>query len=251
MADTRRRVEQLIETDPVIKKGLQRGIINTRALARFILGDAGLDTTEDAVLGIIRRYSFGQIITPDGRQPFQDCRLVLTSKVGLLEADPQRDIVSQIAEFATFVRTTTGENVTVDMRNRSVRVIADQKSLEKLRQSLPPGSIIRYSNDLSEISVHLPPNPSSAKGMIASFASELEVNDIVVEAMTDCSQELSIVVKDKEASHTLDVLQRMLKEASNHNRVFLSSKRKTGLLSQRQGFADILPQLQPLSIPAL
>jgi len=247
MADTRRRVERLIDTDPVIKKGLQRGIINTRALARFILDDAGLDSTEDAVLGIIRRYSFDQVILSDNGQSFRDCKLVLTSHVGLLEADPQRDVVKQIAEFASVERTTRGENVTVAMRNRSVRVIADQRSLERLQQSLSPKNIIRYSNDLSEISILLPPDPQSAKRIIASFTSELALNDISVEAMTDCSPELSIVVKDKEAGHTLDVLQRMLKETVNQSRVFFSSKRKAGLLRSRpQSFADILPQLQPL-----
>jgi hypothetical protein len=59
MADLRCRVERFKETDPVIKRGLQRGIINSRALARFIQEEDGEESTLDAILGIIRRYPVG------------------------------------------------------------------------------------------------------------------------------------------------------------------------------------------------
>jgi len=56
VADIRRQVEMAIETDSVIKKGLQQRIINSRALDRYILEANGVDSTLDAILGIVRRY---------------------------------------------------------------------------------------------------------------------------------------------------------------------------------------------------
>ena len=49
-------MERAIETDSVIKKGLQQRIINSRALDRYILEANGVDSTLDAILGIVRRY---------------------------------------------------------------------------------------------------------------------------------------------------------------------------------------------------
>src|SRR5207245_10386781 len=59
VADIRRQVERAIETDSVIKKGLQQRIINSRALDRYILEANGVDSTLDAILGIVRRYPLG------------------------------------------------------------------------------------------------------------------------------------------------------------------------------------------------
>jgi len=56
VADIRRQVERAIETDSVIKKGLQQRIINSRALDRYILEANGVDSTLDSILGIVRRY---------------------------------------------------------------------------------------------------------------------------------------------------------------------------------------------------
>ena len=50
VANIRRQVERFIETDPVIKKGLQRRIINSRAFARYILEVNGVASTLDAIL---------------------------------------------------------------------------------------------------------------------------------------------------------------------------------------------------------
>ena len=49
-------MERAIETDSVIKKGLQQRIINSRALDRYILEANGVDSTLDAILEIVRRY---------------------------------------------------------------------------------------------------------------------------------------------------------------------------------------------------
>jgi len=56
VAAVRRAIERIIESDPTIRTGLQRGIINSRALSRYILENCAVDSTPDAVLGILRRY---------------------------------------------------------------------------------------------------------------------------------------------------------------------------------------------------
>jgi hypothetical protein len=104
MADLRRKVEHLIETDPVMKKGLQRGIVNSRALARFIQETDGSESTLDAILGIIRRYPLGNENDGELRRVFKDCELALRDKMGDLAVENGPDIMKRIAEFAASIR---------------------------------------------------------------------------------------------------------------------------------------------------
>jgi hypothetical protein len=217
MADLRRRVERLIETDPVIKRGLQRGIINSRALARFIQEEDGPESTPDAILGIIRRYPIGIEDEAEFPRVFKGCELVLRSKIGDLAIENGPDIMKRIAEFASTIRTTRGENLRVMVGLQSIRVIADQKALETFRQTLRPQEIVSYTSDLTEISLLMPPEAIRTKGIIAKITAELALNDVNLVGIMCCAPEDILLVAEKDSPRALETLQRMLKEGSIDN----------------------------------
>jgi len=212
MADIRRRIERVIEADPVIKKGLQRGIVNSRALARYILDNEGLDSTPDAILGIIRRYSLSDRESSDIRHIFKGCELSLRNKIAELEVEYHQDTMNRVAEFASNHKTARGENVKLVLGLRFIRVITDQNSLEGLRKTLQPGEIIGYSRDLTEITIHLPPAAHMTKGIVAKVTTELFLNGINLAGIVECAPELTLIVAEIDAPRALEALQRMLKE---------------------------------------
>ncbi|HKI76723.1 MAG TPA: hypothetical protein VKA28_05960 [Candidatus Bathyarchaeia archaeon] len=212
MADIRRRIERVIEADPVIKKGLQRGIVNSRALARYIRDTEDVDSTPDAILGIIRRYPLSDGESSDIRHIFKGCELSLRNKIGELEVRYHPDTMRLVTEFASNHRTARGENVKLVLGLRFIRIIAGQNALESFRKSLHPGEITAYSEDLTEITVHLPPAAHTTKGIVAKVTTELFLNDINLAGIVECAPELTLVVADKDASLALEALQRMLKE---------------------------------------
>src|SRR5712691_1484420 len=148
MQDSGRLVEWMIERDPVIKKGLQREIINSRALARFIQATDGIDSSLDSILGIIRRYPRASEGAAGTDQILRDCELTMRNKVGDLAVERGPHAMRQIAEFAGSARSTSGENLRVVVGQRSIRVIAEQKALEKFRETFQEKEIIRYSDNL-------------------------------------------------------------------------------------------------------
>ncbi len=216
MADMRRRIERVIETDPVIKKGLQRGFVNSRALARYIQDTEGLDSTPDAILGIIRRYPLSKGESTDIRHVFRDCELAMRNKVGDLEVEYHQDTMSRIADFASNLKTARGENVKLVAGIRFIRVISDQNALENFRRTLPPSHVIRYSKDLAEISVHLPPSAHETKGIVAKITMELALNDINLAGIMEGAPELILLVAEPDAPRALEALQRMLKEEATN-----------------------------------
>ena len=129
------------------KKGLQRGIVNSRALARYIRKTEGLDSTADATLGIIRRYPLSSGESEEVWRVFRDCGLSMRNKIGDLELEYDQDTMNRIGEFGSNLKTVRGENVKLVAGVQFMRVIADQNALENFRKTVQPTHVIRYSKN--------------------------------------------------------------------------------------------------------
>ena len=250
MPNVRRQVERIIESDPVIKKGLQRRIINSRALARYILNVDRVDSTQDGILGIIRRYPLGQELERVHRQLFKDCEIVTRHRMANLAIENSPGIMRSIAEFAASVKTTRGENLRVSVGLTSIRVVAEQKTLEVFRQTLRPTEIVSYTTDLAEISLLFNPEIDKIKGIkgIASkITAQLVSHDVNLAGMFFFGlPEDVVMVAEEDAPRALQAIQQLLQEESymdkttvpeaKNNRV----KRK-GYSEQGTGFGNIVP----------
>jgi hypothetical protein len=217
MAEIRRRVEHIIDADPIIKRGLQRGIVNSRALARYVRTTEGVDSTHDAILGIIRRYKPYDEESADTHHFFRECELTSRNKIAELSVKYRQETMYQVAEFVSNRETTGGEKVKLVVGSGFVKVIADQKALEDFSKTLRPGETIAYSRDLTEITLHLPPATHTTKGIVAKVVMELGLNDINLLGIVDCAPELTLVVAEKDAPRTLEALQTMLSEDAMHS----------------------------------
>ena len=210
MADDRHRIERIIQADPVIKKGLQRGIINSRALVRFMQRVDGMDSTPESILGIIRRYP----LEPDNHSPphhvFRGCELSIGNKVADLAIENGPDVMQRIAEFARTIKTTKGENLRVVVGLTSIRLIADQRTLDRFRKTLREQEIIRYATNLVEISLLFPPEAEETQGIYAKIVTELALNDVNLIGITCCSPESILLVAENDAPRAFDALQRLV-----------------------------------------
>jgi hypothetical protein len=214
MVDGRRMVESILERDPVIRKGLQRGIINSRALARFIHDTIGVDATPEAILGYIRRYPIDGDDPTDYRIIFKDCEIKMKSKMGDLAIDHGPHTMKQISEFAATIKTTRGENLRVLCGTRYVRVIADQRRLAQFKKTLLDKEIVNYIEDLVEVSLLLPPIAEQADGIYTRITAQLTMNDVSPVAVLCCAPEAILIVKEEDSVKALQALREMISDST-------------------------------------
>jgi hypothetical protein len=212
MAGSRRIVESVLERDPVIRKGLERGIINSRALARFIQKTTQVEATPDAILGYIRRYPVDGEDSTEYGLVLKDSDIKMKSKVGVLEIDHGPQTMRLISEFAGTVKTTRGENLRVLCGTRCIRVIADQKALAQLKQNLRDKEIIQYAENLVEVSLLLSPAAEHADGIYNRITAQLAMNDLHAIAILFCGPEAILIVREEDSVRALEVLQEMLSD---------------------------------------
>jgi hypothetical protein len=218
VAAVRRTVERIIESDPTIRTGLHRGIINSRALSRYLLENCAVDSTPDAVLGILRRYPLDGTREHDTRLNLKDCNVSMRGGIAYLTIENSPDVMKNVAEFARTIRSTNGEVFRVIVCSDSVRVIASRKALDNFRQSLRSKEIISYSSELAEICLLLPFGTERLGEIATAVTSQLTLNRINVVGMLVCPPEDIIIVSEADASRTFEALQQLLREeAQTHN----------------------------------
>jgi hypothetical protein len=250
MGSVRRQVERIIESDPVIKKGLQRRIINSRALARYILKVDRVDSTQDGILGIIRRYPLSQEMERVHRQMFKDCEIVTRHRMANLAVENGPGIMRSIAEFAAGVKTMRGENLRVSVGLTSIRIIAEQKILELFKQTLRPGEIVSYATDLTEISLLFNPKAEELKGIkgiAAKITAQLASHDVNLVGMFFFGfPEDVIMVAEHDSPRALQAIQQLLREESFDEEAPSTSKndraRRRGYSDRGDGFGLLVPQ---------
>lgn len=215
MAESRRKIERIIETDPVIKKGLERGIINTRALARYIRESDGVESSTGSILGIIRRYPLARGKSPSQAQMFRDCELALRSKIGDLTLEVDSNVMKRVLDFADSLKTSRGENLRILVGMKSIRVIAEQRAIIQLKEALRDKAIVKFATNLVEISVLLSHEAEEAKGVIARITTEVALNDVSIRGAVCVAPEFIILVDEKDAIRAFEALQKMLSEGSS------------------------------------
>jgi hypothetical protein len=238
VAAVRRTVERIIESDPTIRTGLQRGIINSRALARYILENCAVDSTPDAVLGILRRYpAYG--IRDDGNPlSLKDCNISLRSGRAYLTIENASDNMKRVAEFASTIRAIRGESFRVIIGPDSVRVIARRELLDNFRQGFRPKEIINYSSELAEICLLLPSGTERLGEIATAITAQLTLNRISLVGIVVCPPEDIIIVSEIDAFRTFEALQQLLREeAQIHTR---KDQRMKNGLQKPEKILDIL-----------
>jgi hypothetical protein len=212
-------VERIIESDPTIRTGLQRGIINSRALSRYILENCSVDSTPDAVLGILRRYPLDNVRDESTRLALKDCHISMRGGMAYLALENATDIMKRVAEFTSTIRSIRGENFRVIVGSGSVRVIAGQEALENFRQSFRPREILRFSGELAEICLLLPSGTERLGEIATTITAQLTLNRIDLVGILVCPPEDIIIVPEIDASRTFEALQQLLREETlNHTR---------------------------------
>lgn len=205
---TARRVADHLEEDIVLTEALRRGIVNQRALARWLMETHDWDTSEDSVVRGIRRHS------PENRENvFEDARDVLAashvntrSELCSVQLTGRGSIEDQIPDLFEGVNTFQGEVVRVLSSSQGFKVIVDEANLDLIRKSLGERYIDEVKRGLTEVSVVLPPRGWETPGILSLLTSRMALREINIDGFVDGVEQISLLVDDQDAIEAYDTV---------------------------------------------
>ncbi len=171
-------VKGIIERDGAIKIGLARGLVNARALARYIQISTHNQYSFEALVSAIRRYPIKA-----SSQKYQDAgrlitKLTLKNKIVAVTIRSEPEIPLILAKFSGEIDYGRGETFRVSSGAESISVIIDSKNLDKLVAAIPKKDIVRVLGELSEIIVVLSDVALRTVGVAATITTELAINGV-------------------------------------------------------------------------
>ena len=162
----------------MIRSGLTKGLINARALARYIQVATREQYSFEAIVSAIHRYplkkasaryqSVGKFIE----------KLTMKNKIVHLAVQNDPGIPLILARFSEGVNYGRGDTYITCSSNEMVDVIIDSKNLKGLLASLPKGNSVKVEKDLSQIVLVLSDEADRWIGVDASLTSQLAMNEV-------------------------------------------------------------------------
>jgi len=202
-------VWKVLDENPSIRREMSRGLINTSALARYLIKKKKINATLDAVIAAIRRYQLDEL-----DDIFNKAYILLSqtinistksnlAEISLIKDDDVQKILPRLFSIIHYIR---GDVLRVTQANESIRILIDDKNMEKVIKLFPKNKILSKEKDLAEINIYIHPKMQTTPGILAVIANELANNQInIVEAMT-CPPEMIWVVKKDQLVKASDVL---------------------------------------------
>ncbi len=205
MESITREVWNIIKSDAAIQKDLTRSLINTRALARYLLKRYPLSASLDSVISAIRRFERGTKAKETEEKLtnlFTDASIATRNNIACVtlgkEAEkklPALCTLRGLAQNGAF-RIITGSTAT--------KLIADQEQLPSITAQFPETAITDVERGLSELSITLSGKVTKTKGVLARIASEISLADINIEETIICPPEFLIYVKQADVLKTYE-----------------------------------------------
>jgi len=178
------QVWHAIQKDPAVLLGLQRKLVNIRALAKHLIQDKGIAGSLDSVISSIRRFPLDEATQEEQtlRNLFRDSVISTTNNVACVTVSGR---VSDVISAITFpvLRITSG----ID----HVKLIVESRHASDAQNAFSDASI---EKNLSEISVTLSQEAVATKGVLARITSELALANINIHEILVCPPQFLIYV---------------------------------------------------------
>lgn len=212
MSNIVQQVWRILDSNPSIRRDLSLGLINTSALARYLIKEKKIEGTLDGVIGAIRRYDYGkhkEIFSEAYNLLGQTVNLFTRKKVAEIALKKDEEVQQLLPKLFEIIKYIQGDILRIMQANESVRLLIDEKNLEKVTEIFPKNKILAIEKDLAEIDIYIHPDMQGTPGILAVIANEFAINAInIVEVMT-CPPEMLFIVKGEDLIQVHDVLNKL------------------------------------------
>ena len=190
------QVWRIMGSDIGLQRDLSRSIINTRALARYIIENYDLNASVDSVISAIRRFEKEKKQTEQKyTNIFKDSRILTKNNLACITL---RGIDKK--ELKSFSRIIIGTTET--------KIIIDQSQIKEIREKLGR-SIETIESNLGELSITISEIAIKTRGVLAIIANEISLASINIEEIIICPPEFLIYVKEEDLIKTHESLLRL------------------------------------------
>jgi len=191
MESINQQVWKALQTDPAVMRDLQRKLVNTRALAKYLINKYDLKVSLDAVISSVRRFPLDEYQEEEKtlQHIFQDSVVSTKNNIACITIDmTPNEVFQKLCTISLpHFRITTG--------TEEVKLLVEERHVDAIAKMFK-GSQVEHN--LSEISITVAEKAIKTKGVLARMAAELALANINIHEMCMCAPQFLIYVTQKD-----------------------------------------------------
>lgn len=190
-------VWKLLQMDLAIQKDIHRQIINTRALAKYLIKKYSLAQVGlDAVISSVRRFEGEELFEEEEKllqHIFKEAVISTRNNVACISlAITPHDLVKRWANAGKL------PPARISAGRRTVKIMMDQPDINLFKAMFASDEITKIEENLSEICVVVNEKSILTKGVMARIANELTLANINIHELVVCPPEFLIYVRQSD-----------------------------------------------------
>jgi hypothetical protein len=173
-------VRETIERDGSIRIGLARGLINERALARYIQKATHERYTFEALVSAIRRHPIQESTKARAITGKVIRKIGLKNDISVVLLRNRAELQPILARFAGELDHAGGDTFRIITTAKVVKLEIDSKNADDLLARVQRGDLLQRWDNMAEISVETSEEMRDTPGIIATLFTELAMNGVSV-----------------------------------------------------------------------
>lgn len=209
MTNISEQVKVFLDNDFIVRKCLFRNIISFRALSRYIIKTLDLEEKNmDAVMSAIRRYKKEEKGKTEAeiKKLFSNVAVKTRSNIVDICLKKNKKVLEQLNKINSIVDIEKGEIIRIIQSEESIRIILDEKNLDKFFNYFSKNDCVSTGKNLIELNLHFSLDASKVKGVISLISSSLNAEDINIVEIISSAPELLVFIRKEDLLKALNVI---------------------------------------------
>lgn len=199
----------LFNREPEIEKCYRHGLVNRRALARYLISRGVAERSEfDALLATVRRHDFGAA-SDEPSTLFRSIRVGLKDRIVILDFAKERELLRHLEKVIGHIDYDRGDTLKIVVGTGSIKLFLDEAREGALASLLSRFHLRDRLDHVSEISLLFPKEASRTRSVLATITRELALNDVVIGEMLTASPELLLYLEDAYVPDAYETIRRL------------------------------------------
>lgn len=178
-------LQNFFSKNPDIREARNKGLINRRALAKYIIEHEKLDINRlEALLTALRRFE----VNPPDKSTLDfinEINISTRDKIAIVYLEKSETVSKNISKVIHIINFNKNETLKIVQGSLSIKLFVDEFNVNKVKDIFPSEDIIKIYNNISELTIIFPEKAVKTKGIVAYLTSELAINNInIIELLT-------------------------------------------------------------------
>ncbi|MFH2019781.1 MAG: hypothetical protein ABIJ34_00045 [archaeon] len=199
---------QFIAKRPEIEKCYSEGLVNRRALARYLIEKKVIPHSQfDAAIAMLRRFEFRKSKKEDF-DVFKHLTLQLKDNLSIMAFTKEEDILTGFKKFIDSTEFGIGETLKMVVGTANITIIIDTKKIGLVKKNFRKEP--KYTIEkISEMSLLFPDTVINTKGIISVISNEFYTHDILINEILTASSELLLYLKEDYVLKAYEVIKNL------------------------------------------